>query len=561
MTTRHATALAALVLGTCSVLRASAEVALEPGMPAITPRGAPLLWQMPPDADRTSAGAALIPPQPYRWLAEPGEAFSVTAETPGGPEEALLTAWDWGGQPVAQVALRCPTRETVTFAVRGSGVWLLTLDLMRGAECTARLARSFGVCHSNAGLRDQWRAGGFLVGACSFPGRQHWSNDYGPGHPPGLSEQASREMDADLCVRLGIQVIRPDLPVWWPAEDQPMDFSRADACMETLTSRGFTLDLQIGQPGADWAVLPEYAGVTDPKWRYPDREDAVRRMAREVAARYGSHAEFFELNNEPDNHDFWRGTPEQYLDFCRWVSEEIRAQVPGALIADGGYTFMVPRWTGLFARGLRDSTSLVTYHSHGGVEVTRQSFGALEAVMTAAGRDAPVYANTEMGYCAWRLDAEVPMAATAIQKLLYCWAHGHLAALLYASREITGPRMTANDWGMVDYFMCPRFAYGAVAAFIRAYAGARPEAVLREDDRLTAYVFRRGEDRLVSVFAPTGPGHTVYLEHSATDAVLLDAMGNRTDVPSGSRTSLRAGQYPSTLVLRNASAVALRAEP
>ena len=60
------------------------------------------------------------------------------------------------------------------------------------------------------------------------------------------------------------------------------------------------------------------------------------------------------------------------------------------------------------------------------------------------------------------------MAATALQKLLHCWAHGDRGALLFCSRGIGGPRLPQGDadWGYIDYFMCPRFMYGAVAAFI-----------------------------------------------------------------------------------------------
>lgn len=531
--------------------QAATTVELRPGMAALDPGGAPPLWQSVPDADRLALGMGLDPEQPYRWVVSPGEAFAITARTPAETAHALLTIWDWARRPVAQLRLDCPARETVTLEAEGAGVWLLTLDAMQGQDCRARLVRSFGVLPSNEGLREQWRSGAYLVGACSFPGRQHWTDGYGPGHPPGLSEQASREMDADLCVRLGLQVIRPDLPIWWGAEEQGPDFTRADECLGMLTRRGFTLDVQLGPPGgADWAVLGQYAAVTDPKWRYPVREDIVRRMSAECAVRYGEYAEFFELYNEPDNLDFWRGTPGEYVDYCRWAAEEIRRRTPGARIANGGLTFIVPQWTGFFTRELRDCTDLIAYHSHGGVDAMRQTFGALEAVMAAAERGATACVNTEMGHAAWRLDAEMPMAATAVQKLLYGWAHGHRAALLYCSREISGPRMTAGDWGMVDYFMCPRFMYGAVAAFIRHYAGARFERVLQENDRLMAYVLRRGDERLVALFVPRDAEQHVSVRHDGATAFLLDPMGNRSECPAGSEVQVKAGLYPLTVVLR-----------
>jgi hypothetical protein len=52
----------------------------------------------------------------------------------------------------------------------------------------------------------------------------------------------------------------------------------------------------------------------------------------------------------------------------------------------------------------------------------------------------------------------------------------------------------------------------------------------------------------------------VTVDHDATATYLLDAMGNRRECPSGGRTTVQAGYYPTTLVLRGATTVTLQPE-
>jgi hypothetical protein len=470
----------------------------------------------------------------------------------------VLTVWDWQRTPVSQSAWPLPADEWVTLAVAGRGVFLLTLDLFDGDTCLARLPRSVGVLPSNEAKREVWRRGEFWVGACCFPGRQHWRSSFGPGHPPELTEQQSRELDAELTRRLGLTVARPDIAAWWPAADQPIDSERADAAMAAWTSRGFELDLQLWNPGQDWSVLAKYAGVTDPKWRYPAEEKALRTFVGFCLDRWGRYAKLVELGNETDNPDFWRGTPEEYLEWCRIVVEEVRRRLPEVPIANAGYTFILPDRSGQYLRALRDTVQLQAYHAHGGVDSLRQNLTALRTGLAAAGIERPRIVNTEMGFAAWRLDMERHMAATAVQKLLYCWAHGHEGALLYCSREYTGPRLTAGDWGLLDYFMCPRFAYGAVAAFVDQFAGAHFERALLETDRVHAFLFCLARARLVALYSPADQESEQTVESDAQAAFVRDPLGNEMESTTPASVPIRVGLYPTVLRLERATTVTVR---
>lgn len=533
------------------------ELVLRPGLAAIQSPRLPRLYEAVPDADRMEPNLTLDPPAPFQWVFDEGEPFriNVAGSAKAAGDQAVLTAWDWEVRPVAQLRFAIPFAEAVNIQVEGRGTYLLSLDLFAGGSCVARLVRSFSVCPSNLERRKDWAKEEFFVGTCAFPGRQHWRNEFGMATPPGLSQQESRELDAELSARLGLQVVRPDLPVEWVGEEAPLDFSKADTALEAWTSRGFKLDLQLWMPG-DWAILPEYANVPDPKWRYPKREGPCRKYVSECVKRYGSQAAFIELNNEPDIRDFWRGRPEQYVEWARWAIEEIRQVAPQIMVVNGGYSFNQPELTGFFARELRGWIDGAAYHAHGMLKNLEDRFDTMRALQAALDWKNPIFLNTEMGYAAWRLDIERTQAATAAQKVFYCWAHRHRGALLYCSRDVGGPRLRPDDpdWGYLDYFFCPRFIYGALAALINRYAGAHFESILQETDHLHAYLFSAEGKRLVAAFVPYDGRRSLTLESDAFAVQIVDPMGNATPTPPG-RVSIDVTFYPQTIVLEGATTV------
>ena len=546
--------LALLLLSTCPL--ASAPVLLRPDMPPIASPEAPRLYASMLDADLLDTPPKIAPSVAYRWVLDPGRPLKLSVTVPANADvdRALLTVWDWENRPTHEQALPVPCEERMTFAVSGRGTYLLTLDQFRGERCESRLARSFAVCPANTEARKRWRTDEFYLGTCAFPGRQHWRNDFGPGRPEGLTEEESRTLDADLSARLGLQVVRTAVSAHWPAEDQPIDFSRMDRSVAAWTSRGFKLGFQLCKP-PDWAILPQYAAVEDPKWRYPKHEGPTRTWISSLVKRYARHCLFIELHNEPDNRDFWRGTPDEFVDYLGWAIDEVRAAAPGVPISSPSYTLIEPEWTGRFARELLGRVDWVSYHSHGDVRGLAQMLKAMRAVHAAAGYAPPTFVNTEMGHAAWRLDMERLMAATAVQKLLTCWAHGHRGAQLYCSRDIGGPRVSARDWGAVDHFMCPRFMYGAVAAFVDGLAGMAFERVLVEDRLRHAYLFRDGRTRVVAAFTPDNQARGLTVETDALRGAMADAMGNRSPVADTSVIRFPASAYPKLLILSNASRV------
>ena len=256
----------AILLGMWRSANADTEIACRPDMPMIELKGVPQLWETTPSADRVMPQMKLEPEVAYQWIVSPGEEFQVKIAVPTetGGNRAALTVWNWNRVAVSQIWLTVPCEEQVCFQVEGRGVYLLTVDLFEGETLKARLPRSFGVLPSNVEKRDAWRRSEFWVGTCCFPGRQHWRSDFGPGHPPGLTEKESAELDAELSKRLGLTVARPDIQASWPEEHGPINFSKADVGIAAWTDRDFELGLQLGGLGHLWSVKPAYAMSPSP---------------------------------------------------------------------------------------------------------------------------------------------------------------------------------------------------------------------------------------------------------------------------------------------------------
>jgi hypothetical protein len=128
--------------------------------------------------------------------------------------------------------------------------------------------------------------------------------------------------------------------------------------------------------------------------------------------------------------------------------------------------------------------------------------------------------------------------------------------MLYSSRELDSPRQHANEYGFVDYFFCPRFAYGTISAVLDQYAGMRPYKILLETENLHAYLFKDNTRIMATVFAATKPG-TLRLSGNAKNITIIDPMGNVREIGKGPEVEIEAGYYPKTVVFYGAEDVRL----
>ncbi len=233
---------------------------------------------------------------------------------------------------------------------------MLTLDAMRGDVMRDAAGSQLHVCPTirPGGLFGRRTA--FWCRAVQLSGLARCDNRRPPGAPAGaVSETVSRARCRPDRADGGLESRGS------PGGQTPcrrwvrLDFGLADDCVNAYVSRGLGLDLQLFMPYGDGSgpVLDEYAGATDGAI-YPLKEKPYRHYIRKTVRRYGRHAAFFQIGNEPGNPHQYSGTAEQYVGQVRQAVDEIRRVTPGIPITNGGYCFDNDD-TRRIASGVRDS--------------------------------------------------------------------------------------------------------------------------------------------------------------------------------------------------------------
>jgi hypothetical protein len=130
---------------------------------------------------------------------------------------------------------------------------------------------------------------------------------------------------------------------WWnqvQPEPGPFQFAKASKNLDYLDAHGMPILGQLfGTP--TWAAsIPQprgkgYTGVP-PQW------DAFARYVRETVTRYKGRISHWEIGNEPEVSVFWRGTPEEFAEYCRIAYREAKAADPHCVVMSAGNT--TPPW-------------------------------------------------------------------------------------------------------------------------------------------------------------------------------------------------------------------------
>lgn len=143
----------------------------------------------------------------------------------------------------------------------------------------------------------------------------------------------------------------------------------------------------------------------DDYWRYPPANlDDWGQFVRVIAKRYRGQATSWELWNEPDNRDYWRGTSEDFASLIRVGAKSVREADPaakvvlGGIASDPGFTEALFR---LFA--LAPDVDVVNAHAYfetwspRTIESIPNYLTQLASVVSAYGQHEPVWL-AETGY-------------------------------------------------------------------------------------------------------------------------------------------------------------------
>ena len=203
---------------------------------------------------------------------------------------------------------------------------------------------------------------------------------------------------------LGTRVVRLwDTHTRWmdvePAKGR-WDFGRSDLYVEYARRNGAQVLFTLGQTPAWAAADPEvhcyYAAGCSPPADLAD----WRAYVRALATRYRSRVRYWELWNEPNTPEFWRGSPERLAEMARIAREEIlranpNAQLLGPGLGAVGFDFL----DRFLAAGGGDALDAISFHVYANASVHQviASQSRVRAIADRHGKAGLPLWNTEFG--------------------------------------------------------------------------------------------------------------------------------------------------------------------
>jgi hypothetical protein len=261
-----------------------------------------------------------------------------------------------------------------------------------------------------------------LVAACAAP-----RPSPGGAAPPstrrvplGLCEDYPEETrslvevrrDLDLVRAAGLQALR--VSVGWDGvepERGRYDLAFLDQLVNAADERGVRLLPYV-------AYTPPWnaGGPPEDRWRQPPRDRAAfGALMERLARRYRGRIRSWELWNEPDNRDYWRGTPAEYAALLREGSAGVRRGDPDAQVVAGGLAGGVPFLRAALAEpGTAGAVDVINAHAYfetwNGAPLEQLDPYLDEVAGLAGGR--PLWL-AEVGYSAFRRGAVVSAGVRA----------------------------------------------------------------------------------------------------------------------------------------------------
>ncbi|MDF1753665.1 MAG: hypothetical protein P1U89_12875 [Verrucomicrobiales bacterium] len=537
---------------------------LSPGMkPLPLAEATPPLHVPIPEATSPKDGLMLTPEVPFQWAYLNSREEPLRFRIDSDDEifsDTILTIWNWNNRPVFRKKLPAGQSFDLKIKLKGLGVYQFTLEGYEAEKCTKRLVRSFAVTEDLNRAREIWKTDEFFLGVCALSGRYHWLFEGKPTIPDGIYPHAARELEAELMARLGFQVVRVDESMEMGSDignGYRYHFKRMDAVVNAYTSRGMKLALQL-MNAPDWAIHPKYDSVKSNLWRYPRQPEPQKAYIKALLNRYGKHTRFVQVFNEPDQTQFWAGTPDEFIEQFRYTKEMVEPfDLP---VVNGGYSLFEPEKTAHFAGKLKGELNQIAYHCHGDLKALIEDYNLVKTLHREAGYSDPDFINTEMGFDGWRLDQELRKGQYVPQKTLYCWANDHSGVLLFGSRMTQGPYRRSQDFGFIDHFFCPRYVYGSIGAMVSTLAGATFHSVVLEDGNHFIYRFQKGSETILSAFSLEPDSPPLQVKTNALQAVVVDPMGNQRDIEKPDTIALQTGNYPVYLKLEAESDIVITIE-
>ena len=366
--------------------------------------------------------------------------------------------------------------------------------------------------------------------------------------------QIGREADAmALC---GAKILRTNLRWGTIAKDnKAWDFSLYDKIVDEFSARGIEVLFILDRPG----ILGH---------EVDDLQDWIEYL-KQVFSHYSGKVRFFEVINEPDLYHYSSFDAEEYLSFARIVRSVQQKYAPDAKLLSGGFATL--RDHANVKKGFQEyviskSDKLFDYyaiHEHG-------DFNSY--VDTWERRLLPIIEKYNVTIPVWPDETAISSAGgvsermqgiTLYKKLLYSFAMGAVGYNWYSLREVDSfpPDSAERHYGLVTASFVPKPAYLVYNTITRFFSQARFEKTLSIFDGNFVYVFRRGNDLIVTGWASDRDvnGDKIMLfDTDSKKAENIDLMGNQEEAKSiGGMFLANLREKPFILLLSDATYVRL----
>ena len=440
-------------------------------------------------------------------------------------------------------------------ATLAKGVWRLAVDVREGSSEVCRVERRFAVLDPHP-VTPRLANGVFRMGIHVHCGR--------------LPQDVS-DCIVEAVTRAGAKMVRTDYGFMfadvYPTGPDAPQWGKTDRLMADFKAHGLALDAIIyGTPA--WARIPELAAAKGRgEWGIPPRPGLFGKFAGEIAARYGTDIDYYEIGNELDAISRDKLPPKELLRIQREAYEAIKASAPDAKVIPcgwaglGAHSGAMPLWGNpdLAMTMMRDGRKWFDAwpaHGHGpwekfayGLEhdffPDRRANGA-ESVPWLCNETAR---STAMG-------EERAAAIDVWRKILYAWSRGARDYIWYNLRAVNrDPNSSEGGYGMMTMDFEPRETYAAFSAVASIFGGMDLDRTVVSDGPKHLFLHRGEKDGapcrvLAGWHSGFAAGCDVRVRTDAARAFFCDMMNNRREVPvRNGVAAFRWADSPAALVL------------
>ena len=260
---------------------------------------------------------------------------------------------------------------------------------------------------------------------------------------------------------------------WLGAEDDPKRFDRMDKQFNLVAYKNPRVEpILEGTP--DWAAisperLEEAKQAGRPTTVPPDFEKYAR-ITRDVVERYKDRISRYEIWNEADIRQFWRGTSAEYMAFFKRIVPVIRELDPDAQIMPCGMAGYRPEFLDEMARsGVLAMSDMLAFHPYAGKSPAWDiPFGRIEGHLFSKGSSIEIYCN-ESGFPDRNQEwfTAPPAFNEATQARLIDTAIARLLANGLAKLSIFNAGGDNHGFGLIRADGSPKPAYEVFADYAR----------------------------------------------------------------------------------------------